>query len=293
MEISIVIPVYNEEKTIESVINQLKEFLRNNKVIGEIVCVNDCSTDNSGEILENIKDIKVINHKINKGYGAALKSGIKAAKYDVIVTMDSDGQHNPDDILKLLEKYESETDLIIGARQITSTFLSRIPGKLFLKILASYLFRENIEDLNSGFRIFNKNIAQKFFFLCSDRFSFSTSLTLSYYAFSMNVKYTPIKARIRKQGKSKVNYKAGLQAIMKILQIAMTFKPIRVMAPIVLFFTILTIFSLTVDLINANLSDSTVLLFSVTVILSVFALISEQLRTIRLELMRLDFSDKL
>ncbi len=289
---SVVIPVYNEEATIEDVIKNLKDCLNNKKLNYEIVCVNDGSTDNSLNIMKRIPDITLVNHLQNRGMGAAIKSGILAAKHDVIITFDADGQHFPEDIPRLLNEYEKEEDMIIGARKITNTFYNRIPGKIFLKYMSSYLFKQDIQDLNSGLRLFNRKIIKKFFIFCSDRFSFSTSSTLCYYAFGMNVKYVPIETKIREKGKSHVNYRAGLKTIMKIIQIAMIFQPLRVMAPIVLLFLFFTIFSLTKDLISANLSDSTVLFFCVTIILSVFALLSEQLRTIRLEIMNFEYQKR-
>ncbi len=283
---TVVMPVYNESKSIENVLSELKEFIsKNNRFNIEVICVNDCSDDNSREILERIEWIKLLNHETNMGYGASLKTGIREAKYDTIVLMDSDGQHNPDEILKLLNHYQGENSMVIGKRRITETKKSRVLGKILISSLVKYIFHNEIEDVNSGFRIFSKKTTTKFFHLCSDRFSFSTSITLAYYAYSMDVVFVPITIRARNEGKSSVNAFSGLRAIMKVLQIGMIYRPLKITIPIFLFFLFLGTFSLTIDLINANLTDSSVLFICVTIIFFVFALISEQIKTFRIEIL--------
>ena len=293
-DFSVVIPIYNEEKNLESFLKKLLNTLENSENINyEIICVNDGSTDNTNEILKEFQDkIKIVNLTINRGYGNAIKTGVENSKYDIIVTIDADGQHNPEDIFKLLNNYEHEYDLVIGARKLTDSYKKRIIGKFLIKKITNFIFENDIKDVNSGFRVFNKNTAKKLFFLCSDRFSFSTSLTLSYYAFSYNVKFVPISVEIRKEGKSYVNYISGLKTILKIFQIAMIFKPLRVIMPFLLFFSSLTIISLSIDLVKTNLSDSTVLLFSISVLIFIFGLLSEQIKNLRFEILELLTQEK-
>src|SRR3989344_1569266 len=113
-ELSIIVPAYNEGKTIAGVLAGLKKEL-DGKLNYEIIVVNDGSTDNSREILETIPDIKLINHKINRGYGSSLKTGIEKSRYDWIVTFDSDGSHPPHQIMDLV-KFCDEYDMVVGAR---------------------------------------------------------------------------------------------------------------------------------------------------------------------------------
>jgi glycosyltransferase involved in cell wall biosynthesis len=286
---SIVIPVYNEGKTIRSVLENLRRDLDSFGFSGryEIVCVNDASRDNSGEILRSIDFIHRVEHKINKGYGAALKSGIRAAKYETVIIMDSDGQHLAEDIPKLLENYETG-GMVVGARGITQTQSKRILGKMVLSALANNLFSYDIKDLNSGFRVFNRFDAMRYFHVCSDRFSFTTSQTLAYISDEKPILYVPINIQMRKEGKSMVNMKAGFRAILKVLQMGMIFKPLRVILPIVFFFALLTMVSLGRDLIMFNMTDTTLALFIATVMLFVFALISDQLSTVRREMWSLN-----
>lgn len=282
--VSIVIPVYNEAEMIEKVLKDIKCFCDSNIDKYEIVCVNDCSKDNSLEILKNIDFITLVKHKVNKGYGAALKSGINQAKYDVIMIMDSDGQHKVEDIPNILKPLEDGYDMSVGSRKVTNTKKSRVLGKVFIHKLANYLIKYDIPDINSGFRCFYKAEAQKYFHLCSDRFSFTTSITLSYLQENKDVFYTPIEVNSRTTGTSHVNYKAGFRTILKIIQIVMVFNPLRFLLPIVLMFLMISGLSLTIDISNGNLTDTTVLFSVTTILVFIFSLISDQLSTLRREL---------
>lgn len=283
--LSIVIPVYNESASIAQVVDKLKTYLRGLPTLTfEIICVNDCSTDNSAEVLARIPDIRVVQHLRNRGYGAALKSGINSSTFSNILIMDSDGQHNPQDIQTLIENYQQGFQMVVGARKVTQTKKRRVLGKIFLHKIANYLFGHRIPDLNSGFRLFNKELAQKYFHMCSNRFSFTTSLTLAFLSEELDVKYTPIQVAPRSTGKSHVNMKAGLRTLLKIIQIAMIFKPLRVLLPISFVFTLAGITTFVFDILEQNISDTTVLLFVTSVILFVFAMVSDQLSNIQREI---------
>lgn len=283
--ISIVIPVYNEEEAISTVLNDIKVFLDNkNDINYEIICVNDCSKDNSLEILNNIDFIKVVNHTVNRGYGAALKSGIKAASNDIIIIMDSDGQHKVEDIPILLKPLNENYNMSVGSRKITNTKKRRVLGKVLIHKLANYLLKHDIPDINSGFRCFRKSEAENYLHLCSDRFSFTTSITLAYLQDYKQIKYTPITVNNRTTGESQVNMKTGLRTMLKIVQIVMVFNPLRVLLPISFIFFILGTVSLIHDIAIGNLTESTLLLGISTVLIFVFSLVSDQLSTIRKEI---------
>jgi glycosyltransferase involved in cell wall biosynthesis len=283
--ISIVIPIYNESEIIREVLINLKSFLdRKNNIKYEIICIDDCSTDNSLEILNQIDFIKIISHKVNRGYGASLKSGINNANNEIILIMDSDGQHKVEDIPRILKPLKEGYDMSVGSRKITNTKKRRVLGKLFIHKFASYLIKSNIPDINSGFRCFYKNEAKKYLHLCSDRFSFTTSITMAYLQENKDIKYIPIEVNNRNTGESQVNYKAGLRALLKIIQIVMVFNPLRVLFPIFIFFMTISIISFGIDVLNGNLTDSTVLMSVSTVLIFIFALISDQLSTLRREL---------
>lgn len=282
---SIVIPVYNEGKSIRKVLENLHRELNAFGMEGqyEIICVNDASKDESADVLRSIDFIRLEEHKINKGYGAALKTGIRAASNETVIIMDSDGQHLAEDIPKLLQEYE-EGAMVVGSRGITQTQKKRVLGKIVLSKLANTLFSYDIKDLNSGFRVFNRSDAMRYFHVCSDRFSFTTSQTLAYISDEKPIVYIPINIQMRQEGKSSVNMKAGLRAILKVLQMGMIFKPLRVILPMVFAFAFLTVISFGRDLLAFNMTDTTLTLFIATVMLFVFALLSDQISTVRREM---------
>jgi glycosyltransferase involved in cell wall biosynthesis len=282
--ISIVIPVYNESKAIENVLKELREFLKSTDLENEIICVDDCSTDNSAKVISKVEGVELIKHKRNKGYGAALKTGILSAKNRVILIMDSDGQHNVSDIPKIIEPLSRGYKMSVGSRKITNTKKNRILGKILINKLANYFVDGDILDINSGFRCFYKDEAEVFFHLCSDQFSFTTSMTMAYFQEGKDVKYIPISVNDRSSGKSQVSYRSGLQALLKILQVVIVFRPLKVFVPIIIFTLFLAIASLINDVIRGNISDVTTLLSITTLLLFVFSLISDQISTLRREL---------
>ncbi|MCF6173861.1 MAG: glycosyltransferase family 2 protein [Campylobacteraceae bacterium] len=285
---TIVIPVYNEEDNLFDALTSLKNFLDKKGFKYEIVCVDDKSADKSGEILDNFEGIAVVHHHKNRGYGGALKSGIKNAKYDTIVIMDSDGQHSPEDLPKLLSAYDGEESMAIGQRKIYQTKASRVLGKILLHKIANFIFKEDILDINSGFRVFSKKIASKYVHLCSERFSFSTSITIAYISENLHIINVPIEIQKRAGGQSRVNFKTGFRTILKILELGMIFKPLRVILPISMLFAIVGLASFSVDLYNMNLTNTTVFLISNSVILFISALLAEQIKNIRMEIVRRD-----
>lgn len=226
-EVSIVIPAYNEEASIGEVIRGL----RAHNSEWQIIVVDDGSQDKTSDMARKEQAV-VLRHPYNIGYGAALKSGIRAAKHNTIVIMDSDGQHRDFiDIDRLLENIDSY-DMLVGARSSEShqPFFRR-PGKWLLGKIANYLTRTKIPDLNSGFRAFKKAIVVSYLPLLSNQFSFTTTLTLMMLSEGNTVKYIPIKT-YKRSGKSSVRFfKDGLGTILLMLRIIMLFNPLRVFIP--------------------------------------------------------------
>ncbi|MFW9823614.1 MAG: glycosyltransferase family 2 protein [Candidatus Thorarchaeota archaeon] len=205
--LSIVLPMYNEEKTIKTVLEQLPY----NELI-EIIVVNDHSTDNSLEKIEEIKpyrDITVINHSINKGYGGAIISGISQARGDIIVTMDSDGQHSPDDIYNLIKPIlEEEADYTIGSRY-KGTYFYQLPvmtrlGEVFVEKLIQIFFRVRIMNNQTGFRAFNRKVIPIFENIRYYGYAFCTEQILKASISNYKVKECPIKVYRREYGSSSI-----------------------------------------------------------------------------------------
>ena len=245
VELSIVVPAYNEGETIASVLADLKKEL-GGKLTHEIIVVNDGSTDNSREILETISHIKFINNKVNRGYGSSLKTGIENSKYDWILTFDADGSHPPHQILDLI-KYCDEYELIVGARvgkQAYDTVLRKMGRRIVTKF-AQYISRAEIPDINSGFRLFKKDLAKKFWHLFPERFSFSTTLTVASHVARYAVKYVPIETYKRRAGKSGIKPIRDMAGFLNIVtRLAIYFKPLKVFVPISMFFFISAILAL-------------------------------------------------
>jgi glycosyltransferase involved in cell wall biosynthesis len=234
-KISIVIPVYNEEKAVSLTISKIKQAVKNLNHDLEIIAVNDCSKDKSGKILDEIKDIKVIHHVRNKGYGSAVKTGIRQAKGDWILITDADGTYPVEDIPKLLH-YINKYDMVIGARigKIVKIPFFRRPAKWFLNSLAGYLAESKIPDLNSGFRIFKKGIALKYWTLFPDRFSFTSTITMACLTNGYDLKYIPVNYYKRK-GKSDIHpVKDFIGFNSLLIRLITYFRPIKVFMPVAL-----------------------------------------------------------
>jgi len=148
--VSTIIPAYNEEEGLRTFLGSLMPYAEERRY--EVIVIDDGSTDGTA-IVAGKFGATVLSHHRNKGYGAALKTGIRSSSNEIIVMMDSDGQHNPSDIEKLLS-YIGEYDMVVGARGTSKGI--RAPGKKVLPLVANYLSGYKIPDLNSGFRVFKK-----------------------------------------------------------------------------------------------------------------------------------------
>lgn len=276
---SIIIPLYNEEKSVKQAIENLKNCLTSQNYTYEIIMVNDASTDKSEEAAKTIPDIKLITHPYNKGYGAAIKTGVRNSQYDWVLFFDSDGQHNPADIEKFLA-YSDKYEMIAGDRVNYQGSIIRHLGKKFLSSLANYLTQQKIPDLNCGFRLVKKEHFLRFAHLFPNSFSLTTTITLAFFREGLNIKYIPINVAIR-EGKSSLKTKDGLKTFLGILRIVVFFSPLRVFLPISFLFFIGALISLGINLRQMNLSDTTILLFVSSLLFFFFGLIADQLSAIR------------
>jgi glycosyltransferase involved in cell wall biosynthesis len=205
--LSIVLPLYNEEKTIKLILENLPY---NNSI--EIIVVNDHSTDESLQEIEKVKlirKIRVINHKKNQGYGQAIISGINAAKGDIIVTMDSDGQHSSDDIFNLVKPiFDGEVDYTIGSRY-KGTYFYKLPiltrlGEVFVEKLIQIFFGPRVMNNQTGFRAFNKKIVPLFDNPKYLGYAFCTEQILKVTLAGFKIKECPIKVYRREYGSSSI-----------------------------------------------------------------------------------------
>lgn len=278
--ISIIVPFYNEEAVIGKVLTDLKLYMDTQNQEYEIIAINDGSTDNGGSIASAIDTIRVINHFQNRGYGAAIKSGVKSSTYDWIVWYDGDGQHRPDHISKVSE-IQGDEQMVVGARSKDKNPSIRKPGKKLLYIIANYLVDTKIPDLNSGLRMVHKDAFQKFEHLYPDGFSISTTITLSLLKGKIPVRYTPIEIEARTGSTSTVKAQDAFRMLSLIFRIITLFSPMRVFLPLAVFSGVLTGISLVHNVVIANLTDTTVVLFVCTLIMFSFGITLDHVAAIR------------
>lgn len=264
--LSVIIPAYNEEKaigpTIRSIQKELSKIDKNN----EIIVVDDGSTDNTAKIARKIKKIKVISHESNRGYGSAIKTGLRNCSGKYVLIIDADQTYPPEEIHKLIP-YIDSYDMVVGARTEDSaaTPIIRRPAKFILSKLANFLTNTKIPDLNSGLRIFRKDLAMKFYSLYPNGFSFTITITLASLVNGYSVKYVPIKYR-KRVGKSKINpLKDGLNFISLIIRIVTYFNPLKTF---LLFSTILFVIAILVFLYSLlfldRIMDATITILTVS-----------------------------
>lgn len=286
--LSVIIPAYNEEKTIKETVEDLKKELNNLDLEYEIIVANDASTDKTKEILEKIQGIKLINHPYNKGYGASLKIGIKNAKFDNLLFFDADGQHPSKEIPNLL-KYINDFDMVAGAR-IKKGYKGpyiRWPGKKLLNIIANYLSEKKIPDLNCGFRLIKKKEILRFFHILPSGFSFSATTTLAFIKENLNVKFVPMEMN-KRAGKSTVKPRDAYKMFLLILRVILLFSPLKIFLPIAGLLFILGITLFISDVAHSyhtsiNIGDATILLFISSLLSFFFGLLADQIAAIRRE----------
>lgn len=278
-KVTIIVPAFNEEKSIYQVVKELK----NNFFEFELIVVDDGSEDNTCELAKKA-GAKVIEHSKNYGYGASLKTGILESSGEYIITCDADGQHRIEDIKRLLEEYE-KFDAVIGIRGKTSyTSLRRKPGKFILKYFFNFLVGEKIDDFNCGLRIFKKKTIIKYLHLMCDEFSFSTTSLITMLKMKKRIKYVTIKVKERIGTSTVHQLKHGTYALMLILRLTVLFNPLKVFLLGVVLFLITGIISLFLDCYNNgsfNVGTTTSLMFVSALVVFMFALLCDQVAAIR------------
>lgn len=278
--ISVVIPAYKEAKVIGTVIKGVFSILKDRC---EVIVVDDGSPDETGKVAQEA-GARVVRHPYNMGNGAAVKSGLRAAEGDIIVLMDGDGQHKPEDILRLLEQVGT-FDMVIGARTRESeTSVHRDFANMIYNKFATYLTKKEILDLTSGFRAIKADIAKRFIYLLPNTFSYPSTLTLSLIRSGHSVTFIPIVAK-KREGKSKIRLlKDGFRFLLIMLKIATLYSPFRVFLPVsVGFFGIGVAYYIYTLITTHRFTNMSALLISNGIIMFMMALIAEQIAQLRLD----------
>ena len=283
-EISIIIPVFNEEKAIRLLLEKITGVMTSIKRSFEILVVNDGSTDQTAANI-NLPEVTVINHPYNIGNGAAVKSGIRHAKGQFVIMMDGDGQHDPNDIPVFIDKL-STFDMVVGARSSKSDRSKhRTLANYLYNMLASYICGRKIEDLTSGYRAMKSGIAKRFLYLLPNTFSYPTTITLATVRAGHSITYIPINARAR-TGKSKIRIvKDGFRFLGIIIKIATLFSPYKVFLPVSVFmfflglaYGIFRIFTL-----DGSYGPTSAMLMTMSVVVFMVGLVSEQVAQLRFD----------
>ncbi len=278
--VAIVIPAYNEAGGLPNVLDHLSAWSQRG---AQIIVVDDGSTDDTSRVALE-RGARVIRHHNNKGYGAALKAGIRAADRELVVTFDADGQFDVNDIEKLVLALQ-DCDMAVGVRpQGAGSPTIRKPGKWLLGKTANYLAQTQIPDLNCGFRALRTETARRFLNLLPNGFSFTTTITLAMFKDGYNVSYLPITVHPRKTGTSSVRVADGFNTFLLIIRIISLFDPLKVFLPAAALLFLVGILYLILDSIllgKPNIASGAVILFVSAVMVFMFGILADQVSAIR------------
>ncbi len=229
--VSIIIPVYNEEGAIASTLALVAETMGRTGLEYEVVVVDDGSTDGTAAVLAST-GVRMLRHRANRGYGAALKTGLRATSHPLVAILDADGTYPIARLPELIARLDA-ADMVVGARTGTSVHVPalRRPVKWLLTRIANLLSGHRIPDLNSGLRVFRRELATRFFGLFPDGFSFTSTITLASHINGYRVEYVPIDY-YRRTGSSSIRpIRDSLNFLLLIVRMVVTFRPLNVFLP--------------------------------------------------------------
>ncbi len=278
-DFSVILPVYNEQQGIGTTLDHLQKNLQAVSCRYELIVVNDGSTDQTARLLRQRQDIRLVEHGWNRGYGAALKTGIRHARYPLIVITDGDGTY-PNERIPELVALSAQADMVVGARigaKVEYSPLRRIP-KWFLVHFAQWITRRRIPDLNSGLRVFHKDVAETFLNILPDTFSFTTTITVAMLTNHYVVHYEPIDFYHR-LGRSKIKpIQDTLRFVQLILRTGVYFAPLRVFLPVAGVFFAAFLFTFCQDVfVREDLTERTLILFVAATQIGMFALLADMI----------------
>ncbi|MCK9230944.1 MAG: glycosyltransferase family 2 protein [Syntrophales bacterium] len=281
-EISVIIPACREEAVIGSVVATVRAVLDGAGRSHEIIVVDDGSGDGTADAARDA-GARVISHPYNIGNGAAVKTGIRHAAGEIIVTMDGDGQHDPHDIPRLLEPL-GRYDMVVAARtsDSESSFHRRL-ANAFYNLFASYICKRPIKDLTSGFRAIQGDIARGFVSLLPNTFSYPTTITMAMVRAGHSLAYVPIEAR-RRVGNSKIKLvRDGSRFLLIIVKIATLYSPLRIFLPVsaIMFLTGVGYGLFRIVFMGGRYGPTSAMLITMSVVVFMVGLVSEQITQLR------------
>lgn len=288
--LTVIVPVYNEAEILPVVAPALVEFCRAQD--WKIIFVNDGSRDNTKQILDSLDSsshVRVIHHKMNRGYGGALKTGISQTTTPYLVTMDGDGQHDPRDVERLLQYcLEKDADMVVGRRDAgKASNLYRSLGKFLIRSFTKFLMPLPITDLNSGFKLYRTELARKYITVCPDSMAFSDVITLVFLNERNLVLEHPIQILPRMAGQSTISTFTAFETIIQVLNITLMFNPLRVFLPISALCILAGLgWGIPIILLGRGVSVGAMLAIVTGLLFFVLGLLASQLSAIRMERLR-------
>lgn len=231
--LSIVVPAYNEAESLRTLLPVWLSFCAERN--WQMIIVNDGSRDESSAVLAEYEDqpgLTVLTHKLNRGYGGALKTGLAAAATEFAITIDADGQHRLEDVERMLDALiEQDADLIVGRRDVDASVYRSI-GKWGIRRITKLLMKVPIRDINSGMKLYRTELVQRYLVLCPNSMAFSDIIALIFISERHKVVELPITVEKRMAGTSVITTRTAFETVLEILHIIMLFNPMRVFLPV-------------------------------------------------------------
>ena len=280
---SIIIPAYNEAGNISNTISQLTRYFPQS----EIIVVNDGSVDGTGEKVQISDKVKLLNHFSNQGYGASLKTGMRASKNEYVAWFDADNEHRVTDLERIMSRiHEEKLAAVIGERQNTNFSLVRSLGKYIIKSISRSLNIKKYKDLNCGLRAFRRSIISQYLPFLPDGFSASMTSLVIMVERGHPMVFEPIKVN-KRVGKSKVKIADGFKTILLLLRIIMLFAPLRIFFKLGIFLILIgIIYSVLVAILQGlgvPVFGSVLVLMGM--LIAIMGLIADQISQFRLQLL--------
>jgi glycosyltransferase involved in cell wall biosynthesis len=281
--LTVIIPAYNEEKSLQQFLPEVITFCKQKNY--KLIVVNDGSKDETAKILagySNENTLKVLHNKLNAGYGASLKKGVREADTDFVVTIDADGQHSLTDIDKLLQHaIDTDADMVVGNRGNSSGYYRGL-GKWFIRRIANFLMPLPVHDLNSGMKLYDTSLAKKYISICPETMAYSDIILLAFVFKKHLVTEVPITIKPRTQGKSTINTMTAIDTLKEIMNIVLLFNPVRIFFPAGLLCIVASLlWNIHIFMDGKGLSTGSLLGILTGFILFFFGLIAHQLSATR------------
>jgi glycosyltransferase involved in cell wall biosynthesis len=282
VDLAVIVPAFNEAEGIERTLTAIKDVLATMPCTSEIVVIDDGSSDGTGERAKAC-GVRVITHPANRGYGAALRSGVLGTTADAIMIMDADCTYPPAAIPRLYDRL-AEADMVVGSRPLSSRGVDwiRRPAKWFLNRFASFLVGRHIPDLNSGQRVMKRSAVLRYLHLLPSGFSFTSTITMAMLSNGHHVVYEGIDYAVR-TGQSKIRAAHFTSFLLLVVRATVLFNPLKVFLPLGLALFLIGVGKLIQDIILWNLSETAVMAFLAAIVIWAVGLLADMISRLQLQ----------